>query len=125
MSAAAERALWSRRRGDDWRWSFTTDDDVSGWDADTLLLQVRSGSVETATLIVTSDEAEDVTANATVTADFATGTLSWHIDDAVTSTITPGSYVLEIQVEVDGDVTTVLSHWLEVTPQVAVPEAGS
>jgi hypothetical protein len=120
MSAASERALWTRRRGDDWRWSWTTTDDVSAYDDATVLVQVRAGVDEDATLVASSETVDDFTANITVTVNFDAGELAWHIDDAVTSTLDPGDYQLEVQCEIGGDVTTILAHTLSVVAQIAV-----
>lgn len=118
MPPTPEDRLWTRVVGDDWRFSFTTDDDVTGWDEP--LAQVRRDRLSTGELVATSTTAEEVTANITLTVDFAAGELEWHIDDAVTATITPGSYWFELSVEVDGDRTTVLTHLLSVVDQIAV-----
>jgi hypothetical protein len=117
---SAERALWTRRRGDDWRWSWTTTDDVSSYDDATVLVQVRAGVDEDATLVASSETIDDFTANITVTVDFDAGELAWHIDDAVTSTLDTGDYQLEVQCEIGGDVTTILAHTLSVVAQIAV-----
>jgi ABC-type transport system substrate-binding protein len=118
--SAAEAALWTRVKGDDWRISFTTADDVTDWDDTTIVAQLRAGATQSDTLIATNVTAEDVTANITVTADFTAGELEFHFDDLATDDIAPGRYTFEVQVEVDGDVQTVLTHWLLVVDQVAV-----
>lgn len=120
MSTSAEEALWTRVRGDDWRWSFSTTDNVETWDEVTLLVQIRDKATSAGTLVATSNTAEDVTANITVAADFESGLLSWHLADTVTDTITAGLYWLEVELEVGGDLTTVLSHVLNVVDQVSV-----
>lgn len=118
--ATAEDNLWTRVIGDDWRWSWTTTDDVSTWA--NALAQVRNGPKSTDTLVLTSTTAEDVSANITVTSNFAGGTLAWHVADTVTATLDPGSYWFELSVEIgaSSDVTTVLTHVLSVVDQVAV-----
>jgi hypothetical protein len=117
MSSAEDR-LWTRVVGDDWRWTFSTTDDVTDWsDA---LAQIRRGQTADSELVASSVTVGDLTANITVTADFSTGDLAWHVDDAVTATLEPGSYWFELSVEVDGDVTTVLTHFLSVVDQIAV-----
>jgi hypothetical protein len=116
--ATAEDNLWTRVIGDDWRWSFTTTDDVSGWA--TPLVQIRTGTTSDATLVATSTTAEGVTANVTVASNFGAGTLSWHVTVTVTETLSPGTYWLELSVMIDGDVTTVLTHVLSAVDQVAV-----
>jgi hypothetical protein len=116
--ATAEDRLWTRVVGDDWRWSFTTTDNVSNWSNP--LAQLRRDNVSTGELVATSTTAEGVTANLTITANFGTGDLAWHIGDTVTATFDPGSYWFELSVQVAGDVTTVLTHHLSVVDQVAV-----
>lgn len=116
--ATAEDNLWTRVVGDDWRWSWTTTDDVSDWASP--LVQIRNGRTSDGTLVATSTTAETVTANITVTANFAGGTLAWHVADTVTETFDPGTYWCEVSVTIDGDVTTVLTHVLSVVDQVAV-----
>ena len=116
--ASAEDNLWTRVVGDDWRWSFTTSDDVSGWDNE--FAQIRKGRDSSGELVASSVTVGDLTANLTITADFAAGTLAWHVDDAVTETLDPGPYWFELSCTVDGDVTTVLTHLLNVVDQIAV-----
>lgn len=121
MAIDAETALWTRVVGDDWRFSFTTTDDVTTWDEATVVIEVRAGTNADATLVAST---EDVSVAAiTVTADFTAGELAWHIDHLDTAGIAAGDYTLEVQVEVDGDVTTVLTHSLSVVDEVAVEGA--
>jgi hypothetical protein len=116
--SAAEDNLWTRVVGDDWRWSFTTTDDVSGWASP--FAQIRKGRDSTGELVASSTTVGALTANITVSSNFGAGTLSWHISDTVTATLDPGPYWFELSVTVDGDVTTVLTHLLNVVDQIAV-----
>jgi len=119
MATAAENALFHRVRGDDWRWSFTTADTVSGWASP--VVQIRTGPAQTDTLVASSITVGALTANVTITADFAAGTLAWHVQDTVTSSISAGFYYLEVEALVDGDKVTVLpARMLRVVDQVAV-----
>ena len=116
--AGAEDRLWTRVVGDDWRMAFTTTDDVTGWASP--LVQIRDDDDSDGTLIASSTTVGDLTANVTLTSDFTAGAFEWHVSDTVTATITPGTYTFELSVTVDGDRTTVLTHYLSVVDQVAV-----
>lgn len=119
-------AVWSIRQGDDWRRTWTTDEDVSGWDVDTLLVQLRAGPDKSATLLASSDpddSTEDVALIDTTGTSFGAGggTLALHIDDEDTSTLPVNHWVwIEAQCEIDGDVTTFLpAQKCPVTKQLA------
>lgn len=116
--ATAEDNLWTRVIGDDWRWTFSTADTVTDWA--TPFAQLRQGNNSDGTLVATSATAEGVTANITITSNFSTGDLAWHIADTVTETFSPGSYWFELSATIDGDITTVLTHHLSVVDQIAV-----
>ena len=118
--------LMRRYQGDAAVWSWDLDDDPDGkiadWDVDTLFGQVRAGTGTAARLIATSN-ASDITDDAggmhftgtDLEADPAV--LQWTVDlDGVTI----GTYQLEVQVEVAGQVETVFSEQLTVLAQTAV-----
>jgi hypothetical protein len=118
--------LMRRHQGDTATWRWELDDDpaaaITGWDEATLFGQVRAGVGPSARLIATSNAAnilDDAGGMHFTGTDLAAGTpvLSWTVDlDAVA----PGTYVLEVQVEVNGGVETVFSELLVVLAQTAV-----
>lgn len=110
---AAEQAVWTVRKGDDWRVSFTTTDtDVDTWDDTTLEVVVRDGANEDATLLYSSipgDVTGDVKALSTTGTDFdsATKTLVLHIQDADTTSVTSDMWI-HARCEIGGHVETIL-----------------
>lgn len=117
-----KQALFTRTRGDDWVWSWTITGDVSAWDEGTLLIQIREGTTEDGALIATTGTPPTgVGAITTTGTDIGALTLAWRVDRAVTSDITAGGvYTIEAQIEIGGNITTILRERLTVTPQSAV-----
>lgn len=121
-----DRELMRRHQGDTavWRWELADDPDsaIDNWDVDTLFGQVRAGTGPGARLIASSNAADildDAAGMHFTGTDLAAATpvLSWTVDlDAVA----PGTYVLEVQVDVAGNTETVFSEQLVVLPQTAV-----
>lgn len=129
-AAEAEDALWTVKRGDDWRFGgangWSSDDDLSTWDDETVLVQIRRGDSADSTLVASSD-VDDV-GDGVVAIDL-TGTtftasdsvLMVHIEDADTAELPVGDLFIEAECEIDGDVVTFLpARVLSVVDQVAV-----
>jgi hypothetical protein len=114
----AVEALFTIRKGDDFRRAFTSDDDVSNWGSP--LMQIRSGPSEDAPLLASSED--DDTAEIVLSFDFlSTGsTLEFFIDDAETASLPAGPCWLHLTAQIGGDVTTVLFRSGRIVERVAV-----
>jgi hypothetical protein len=120
---AAVDAVFSIRRGDDHRRSWTlTTGSTAGWA--NAFLQIRSGPNENAELLASSED--DGTAMIDLDADFDAdpATLSWHLEDADTAELPTGPCWFHLTAEVNGDVTTVLFRPGRIVERVAVRSAS-
>lgn len=132
MSCEEDEAIiaeYTGVRGDDWWQSWDAETgDLADWNESTLLVQMRAGSDETATLLASSDPADDVVVIDTSATDFSADHFEWEIDDGDT---TGAEFVagmecwVEAQCEIDGRVTTFMRHQWFIGAQVAVPAGGS
>lgn len=105
--------LFTVRRGDAWVFDVTqtSDDDLTGWDADSLLVQIRAAASEGATLVASSDvndEADDVALIDLTGTVFGDGESSIVMTMADSDKIDAGTYYIEAQLEVDGLVRTII-----------------
>lgn len=114
-----------RRQGDRWRWTWElTEDDLDQldtWIQASLFAQLRAGTGRTARVLATSaDDSIDFTGT-NFAADPAV--LQWTILAATTAAIGPGTYRLEVQVDVDDadEPLTIFSEQLTVLADSAVP----
>lgn len=116
MAAETVSDVWTKFRGDDWHWTWTTTSSVSTWSDPRVTL--RESRSHTATVLATTEAVSpSITTSGT---NFSTGTLAWQIDHTHTVTFDPGLYWLEVEVLVGANRTTVLSHPLRVLDEVAV-----
>lgn len=115
-----------RRQGDRWRWTWElTEDDLDQldtWIEASLFAQLRAGTGRTARILATSaDDTIDFAGT-----DFAASprpTMVWTVPASVTAGIGPGTYRLEVQVDVDDadEPLTIFSEQLTVLADSAVP----
>ena len=119
--------LRDRKIGDDWKFHATTSDDVSGWAAADVQVDVRTGeapnadlvaSTLTGTVTLSGDPLRDVPPS-----DFAAGELWVLVRREATVSCPPGRVWMEVSVT--GDPTlrgreTVGTFWFNAVAQVAV-----
>ena len=123
--------LFMVRRGDAWVFDVaqTSDDNLSGWDAGTLLVQIRTAANESADLVASSDEndeSDDVALIDSSGTTFGDGDSRILLVLEDSDKLPAGSYCIEAQVEIDGKVRTIIpgptqsAQAFMVLPQVAV-----
>lgn len=105
--------LFTVRRGDAWVFDVaqTSTDDLSGWDAETLLVQIRAAAEEGATLVASSepgDEDDDVALVDTAGTSFGDGDSTIRLVMVDTDKIPAGIYYIEAELEVDGRARTII-----------------
>lgn len=128
--------LFTVRRGDAWVFDVnqTSDDNLSGWDAETLLVQVREAANEGATLAASSDPEDESEAVALIDpagTTFGDGDsrIKLVMEDSVK--LAAGTYYIEAEVEIDGLVRTIIpgptqsAQPFRVLEQVAMAGGGS
>ena len=117
---AAERAVFTIRQGDDWSRTWTHTSGTATYSG-TLLVQIRAGT-DSGAVLVASSETVDTEAPIDLTGtDLGAGTIAMAVVAADTVGLDPhGTFTIEAECEVDGLLTTILSHQLWVIPQVAV-----
>lgn len=123
--ATAVDQLFTVRRGDAWVFDVaqTSDDDLSDWDAGTLVVQIRDAANEAATLVassIESDEADDVAFIDTTGTSFGDGDSAIRLVMVDTEKLPAGSYFIEAQLEVDGLVRTIVPGQTQSAQQFVV-----
>lgn len=126
----AERRHWTFTQGDEWHrsWSRTSGD--RSYDNASLLVQIRAGDTKAATLVASSDSGD--VEGSVVAVDIsgsdleaATPLFDWSVAD--TAGIDPDVPLwFQAECEIDGRLTTFLTHRMWVEPEIATPtEVGS
>ncbi len=127
-SAAAVKAEWSDRRGDDWDREWTRAAGTRVYDGATLVVQLRAGEDQSSRLLASTANGAGFDADRHALIDVSGSdfdgdpiVFAWSITAEDTARIPAGvDQVLEAQCEIDGKVATFHRHRWETLPQVAV-----
>lgn len=125
---SAERRHWTFKQGDVWHRSWTRTSGDRSYDQASLLVQIRTGDDSAATLVASSNPA-DMTEGVVLIdvsgSDLgaATPIFDWSIEDTTAFNGSAAAW-FEAECEVDGELTTFLTHRIWVDPQIAVAEVA-
>ncbi len=127
---SAERRHWTFTQGDEWRRSWTRTSGSRTYDDASLLVQIRAGDSADAVLVASSNPSDvvgDVLEIDISATDFAADdpVFEWEIIGSTSGVDPHVPLWFQAECEIDGRLTTFLTHRMWVEPEIAVAEVGS
>lgn len=129
-SESAERRHWTFTQGDEWRRSWTRTSGSRTYDEGSLLVQIRAGDSADAALVASSNPSDLVDGVLEIDlseCDFGADdpVFVWSVADPTSEIDPSATYWFQAECEVDGHLTTFLTHRMWVEAEIAVAGGGS